>query len=713
MNFLETIKEKIKSTFSKSRDKEDVGNIPMDSEKPESVVAYVEMLYKDSLEWRKRSLLNRIENITDPVELWRKCRLLANGNHWEVWGRRNTSEHDAWRHEIVWSAIEDQKRARKLYLSGWHDITVTPNIANINEILRQERDATYWRETINLFIDTGLTEGTAFLKTVFDVSEDPDGGVREIVLDNESIFPTPYATGLKREDGCWYLIYASMQNIELVMKRYPNLDKARLNKITSERAKQISRTGAPVTTKTKLVSVLEIWLDDDTLEKVEFDEEEFQTRIQAITEGVEVKVDPDDDHEEYVKRYSQWLEEFNSKTIEDEDEQEKRQVINELILSLIEEHIEKFNNNPHPKMQKKYPYGRRIVVVEDQLAKDEPNPLKVPWRKLFHKWDMEKVPGSFWGRGIPEILWHSNKMLDTFLSRVADMSITASIPEKWISIENKDLMKSAGIEYTSDPTQVKFYAGSPPIPVQGHMPQEFIVLIGQLRDALEQKIGFNPVTRGESPGPRASGDLYELLLRQNVANLTGEANDNLNDVVEEVIETRIELYKQLYTVPKYYIIHGVPQVVNLSERLKYYEVEENGQLVRKEVPCFEVRVKPNSNFPNQWEYNLSFALKLLQVLGPDGSPLFPEASEFVRDILSEQYPELGRGGKYYKISPIIQLGLQALRQQQIQASRDQETMQQLGEKLKSEGMKQLFGQSGGGSITGVGNEPEQGAYGLS
>lgn len=665
----------------------DLSKIPSESAKEKERVDYVNALYKDSLAWRKKSLHKRFEDIEDPVDLWRKCRLLCNGQHFEVWGRRNDTTQDKWKHELVWTAIEDQKRIRKTYLSGWHDLVVTPNLSNINEILKQERDATNWREMVNLFVDTGLTEGTAFSKTILDKFDDPDGVVKDIVLDNESVLPTPYSTSLRREDGCLYLIYASMQNTQDLVSRYPSLDIKKLEAVSELRAKEISKDGAFASTQTKLSPVFELWLDDPKEEKKKFIEDEFVERTVAISDGIEVGVHGEDDHEEYVKRYSDWIEQVNSVSYEEPTERDRQAAITELTLSLIEEHIERFNKKP-TKKTKKYPFGRKIVVVGGQLVEDQPNPFRVPWRTLFHKWDMERVPGSFWGRGIPEILWHSNKMLDIFLSRIADLSVTVSMPEKWMSLQDREELKRANITYTNDPTELKTFVTTPPAIVQGQAPQEFFALVNNLKESLEQKIGANDVTRGQSPGANSSGDLVEVLLRQNQSQLTGEANDNLNDWVEEVIEARIELYKVFYTEPRYYMIHGSPRAITVSSELKYQQVMEDGQLVKKEVPKLEVRVKPNSNFPNQWEYDLAFAIKMMTTPRPDGTPVLNEA--FLYDVLAEQYPELGVGGKYWQLSEATRIGLQYLQAQAQKQQRDAETQKQVEQKMVGKGMQEVF-----------------------
>lgn len=189
-------------------------------------------LYRDSDQWRKTALGPWRAKTPDPSELWLAARKLEAGQHWDVWGRRSDEADNNWKGELVLDLIQNVIRVRKMNLSSnWHEIQVMPNISNINEIIRQDRELCGWQDFLLKWVTNILTEGQAYSQTYMNTSVNPDGVVDDKVLDNESVFISPFSRSLKREDGCWYLLIVSMMDIDHALKEYPDLDPQKMETV--------------------------------------------------------------------------------------------------------------------------------------------------------------------------------------------------------------------------------------------------------------------------------------------------------------------------------------------------------------------------------------------------------------------------------------------------------------------------------------------------
>jgi hypothetical protein len=971
---------------------EDVDELDIPSEdKPEKVIVeFVQELYDDSITWREKSLESRFADYDDPVDLWKDARKLANGKHWDVWGHRNDPSRQTWMHEITRPVIEQQIGVRKTYLtSNVHDVVLFPNVANLNEIVRQERDNTDWSKFIVEIVGRALVDGTAVGKEILDRSEFTDGLSRSIVCDPESLLPTPYSTSLNATDGCfsgeteffangklvcfsdvvgdsvkvlardgiwrnanvrsfgvqklnkiilvpyglrsnfkleytatgnhkwfttnrgetdslsvgdrilvsptsankdsqeykdgfvhgvifgdgsvhyetkngyrhkihlygkkqryidllkshdgyvftkddtssqyrydvdekivylnscfnmkllpsenmgldynagfldgwvamdgslrtdgrggnrlsstnkdaidwlikiapllgycitgimvdptietnygkrtslvqivtltnkpieyvvkdisdtgrceevycvvepethsftlsggvvtsncWYLVDATLQNLHQLKQDFPDFDASGVEDISKDKIDKISmKDDVDSFERTKMVLVLTVNLDDSKMEKVPFDEDEFNRRTALIQEGQQVPVEDRDLHAEYIRRYIDWLENVVLPNVgETEEDVQFAEKISEYTQMIIEEHGQKMIEFPNDK-RSKYPYGRRIIIAGDKLIEDKPNPLGYPWRKQYYKLDCEIVPGSFWGRGLPEQMWHINQTLDTFLSRAGDLSLL-SIPEKWLHLEDIEELRKRKAEYNNDPLELKAYVGTAPISIQSQVPTSFYEMVNQMLDASEKRLGVNDVLSGQSPGSHASGDLVQILLSQSMNMVTGEMARNLNEFVNSVMETKVYMYRNFYTEERLWIINGRQEILNLAQELEKY-------------PVFQIRVKPNSNFPNQWENDLALLLKMSQPL-PDGTILVPP--EFIQYIIGQRYPELAPGGKYYQMSKATQIGMQVMAQEQEKQQKNAQALQQAEARMTAKGLDIAMGQQPIGETNGT------------
>lgn len=688
----------------------------MDSDIPrqgneETVVDFVKALFEESRTGREKSLLGRQFKVqtqyeySNPVDFWRDCRKLEQGLHWDVFGHRATDTEDTWKQELVDDEIGNQIRVKKAYITAnWHDITILPNIANINEIIEQERGYTHWGDMILQFVHRGLTEGTSIAKSVLDRTENVDGYAREIPLDNASVFPTPYCTGFSKVEGCWYICHATMVTLQQILEEAPDVKEELLALSRIDITKDISMqddvdyVNMNAFIHTKFYDRYEVWMDDPAIVPIGAEGKDVDTEHQAIVEGVNFEAKDDQDHIGHIEAHIRWLEETIEPMKENPETAQEADAIGEVMGIHLGEHYKKLEDRIEhqipPKSRPKYPHGRLIVVAGGLVIKDAPNPFHFDWRKLWHKWENEKLPGHLWGRGVAEVLWETNRGLDTLMSRTADVSISVGMPKVYLEESNKDLVKENGID--NDPTHPAFVRG--PISIrQGQSPRENILLFNLLKENAKKQQGVSEVSYGQTPSARASGKLVEVLRRQNTVLITGEANQRLNDVIEDMIETRMLIYKQFYTEPRYYFIDGQPKAINASQVLTKFKIQDkDGKEHEVTIPSFDIQVRPNSNFPQQFEQEFSLVLDLLNVKDAAGNPILP--IEALYDVLSQRYPQFGRQGRYYKISEELKVGRQVLAQEKEKEQQNKSDMRMVASRFKQEGLKNILPRTGPGPV---------------
>jgi hypothetical protein len=150
------------------------------------------------------------------------------------------------------------------------------------------------------------------------------------------------------------------------------------------------------------------------------------------------------------------------------------------------------------------------------------------------------------------------------------------------------------------------------------------------------------------------------------------------------------MYKQYYTDPRFYFIDGFSKSLRLSKMLTRFVVEdEDGNKTEREIPKFQITVRPNSNFPQRFEFELAFLLQLAQTPSPDGKPYVTR--EAIIDVIAERYPKLGRDGRYYQMAEALAMGLQQQAQQAAQAEKENITLRNIAGKYKNLGIKELMG----------------------
>lgn len=696
--------DKAKEIASKMLENYGIPSIPDDDPSNKTKLeGYLDQLYKDSKEWRKVQAVDRARNTyNDIVSFWRDERQLVNGNHWRVWnppsGRK--SKGNEWKNELQDSEISNQIRTKVEYIAGnWHELTVNPNIDFISQILDKER-GDEWSSEIRASVWKAKIEGTAHFKTCLEYDEQGNPIFRERLLDNENFFPTPYSTGIERQQNCWYAIYARMRFIQDVIKEFPDIDprdisisQSKMNDITLSNTNSTNHSYE----NTKMVDDMRYYLDDDTLVDAPVDEEAITLGIEMLSKNESPQIDPQSNHLAFIQAYYQLLEavqgnmdEHASNTLDEQNiDPVAEQLINRATLIEVQmkkhyEELEKLQsqNVPIGKL-KKYPFGRYVCTISGKVIDDRPNPYEIEWRYLFHKYDNEKVAGSYYGRSDVEILWDVNKSLDTNKSYVADIALAVGFPKMFVNETEKKNIPT----YNNNFLEPAIYTGQPPVFRQGHAPDELMQLYSVDKQEAASRLGVNQVVKGQEPSAGSSAKLVQTLLTQSLPQVAGECNANLSVCIERMMKTRLLLMKKFYKMPRIYYIDNRFQVVNVSRLLTVQKVkQEDGQEIEQEIPTLEISVKPNSNFPNQFESELGFIVDAYNTLKyPDGSPMVPPQA--IYDVLSQRFPQFGEGGNWRTESEIFKMGWEMFMQQQQQLQMQQKATKQVTMEAQKQQMK--------------------------
>jgi hypothetical protein len=645
------VKSKVDSLIDSNRV---VSEIP--SEGKDAVGDFVEALAKESDRFISKHFIETAKlrmNQGNVDKFYENCLNLESGNHWEVWGRRNTSAGDEWKQERIDNEIGNQIRVRNVHLtSNWHDILVSPNIQHISEIINQEREKNDWGNFIQKITKSAQVFGEGNGMIYIDYETNPQGVVRPVFVEPRQLKRTPYSSSFRLSDGCWYVIHASMVNDKYVNKEFPNVDLSDLKSAGRDFISSVTRKLNEYDKSydhTRIYPRYICFLDCPELEKIEYPEEEQGKIVEenkSILDGLPVKANENDDHVSHLRSHIEAMDNAVSLEPETDEELAMQLTISEAIMEHIQEHIDLATEDEVPVgYKKKYPYGRMIVTIGGKVVKDIPNPYQIDWRKLFVTLKNEDVLGRIDGRGDVENLWNDNKTIDTMLSRVDDMSLSVSFPKKYRHISDKKIVLTDG--ESNDPLRTEYYTQTPPVFRQGIVPNEPFSIYRIINEKIQNRLGVTEIAYGKAPTADSSAKLVDTLASFSQVLIAGELNQNLNQMVKDVIETFLELYKKFYTEPRQYFINGKLQKINVSEILTKQEiVNENGQVEVQEIEKFEVYVKPYSNFANRWESDLVFFFSLMDKRRPDGSPLIP--IDAVYDLLSERYPAFGKNGEYRK-----------------------------------------------------------------
>lgn len=138
--------------------------------------------------------------------------------------------------------------------------------------------------------------------------------------------------------------------------------------------------------------IAEIYMDDDSLEKIPFDESEVLEEHSAFKRFIQQGVGKNENHIEHLAAHNVLLQ-----TLDPE--------LDSNVIKAVNAHIEIHTRYPLEEKRNKYPYGRIITVCQGKLLEDSPlnspytdNEIPIHWRDMWVKWDCLKLSQSYWGK---------------------------------------------------------------------------------------------------------------------------------------------------------------------------------------------------------------------------------------------------------------------------------------------------------------------------
>ncbi|MHC4321613.1 MAG: portal protein, partial [Planctomycetota bacterium] len=339
------------------------------------------------------------------------------------------------------------------------------------------------------------------------VQVDKKGSVYDIISEIElEKFIAEKGSTLSSPQGSWYTQVQSTGGIT-----FPFVFPASFSQIGQYKMENIwGQVQATGDDRTKFMPdaigralVWEIYFDDDTREKIPFDEGEVAEEHVDFSAGIDHPVGEFENHVEHAAAHRAELDRTDPET-------------QEIKYSLLTEHIRRHELFPPDEDKPVYPNGRRIVASQGKLLADMPNPMPVAWRDIFIKWDILKKRRSYWGKAMTKDLFDLQDMRNHRVNMIhQNINLCTngyykykSSLQKWIK-ENKAVLSNIvakGIPVNNmDDFVVEF--GQP-------LPQHFFQEAAMIEQIMERRTGEEGLSAGRYPQGSPPGITVSQLLQE-------------------------------------------------------------------------------------------------------------------------------------------------------------------------------------------------------
>jgi hypothetical protein len=211
---------------------------------------------------------------------------------------------------------------------------------------------------------------------------------------------------------------------------------------------------------------------------------------------------------------------------------------------------------------KKYPFGRKIVVVNGVLCEDTSNEdydNRFPLARLVDHF----LPRQFWGIGEVENLESSQNVINVILSHILDVLKLCANPV-WVvdtesGVEEDNIINRPGLVITKNKgSEVRREGGV-------EIPSFILNTLQVMMDRVMTKLGSTQeVSRGASPSPNASGYAIEQLQEAAQTKIRTKAR-NLEVFLKEVGDLMFDRIMRFYSLPR------VVRISNNPEASKYFK----------------------------------------------------------------------------------------------------------------------------------------------
>lgn len=208
---------------------------------------------------------------------------------------------------------------------------------------------------------------------------------------------------------------------------------------------------------------------------------------------------------------------------------------------------------------KKYPNGRYIITANNVLL--NPDDMDLPFdflikeRKLgLIKYDYEKVPGRFWGKGRPEDLIPLQKEYNKTRSQIIEIKNLMAKP-KWAVPIGSGIKKT---HLTSEPGEVVYYNPGVPMPQQmqpASLPSYILREPDITRRDMQDVSGIHEVSKAQVPTGVRSGLAIQFLQEQDDTRL-GPVITRFEEQEGELGHELLHIVKDNYKEPRLIRIIG-------------------------------------------------------------------------------------------------------------------------------------------------------------
>lgn len=409
------------------------------------------------------------------------------------------------------------------------DDIITADMANqvIGDVIWDKNE---WYLKGDWSVDEAAHAGSSVIKTRVGM----DGYPYFDVLSNDEFFPDPLITEHGKMRFCVHAVPMTVKDIKRQFKKdvasedilesqAKGIGLDRVLKSFEQQSKtnmrfnmnayrggmnSISRSGI-MPEKIGMAMTFHVYLNDETKEQKKFEIKETDNEHVAMLQGRLVSPSADENHVEHLKAHKAKLANL--------DVEGPESTIAKALALHIRDHekfVEEFPE--YAEKQKKYPYGRRIIVCQGIVLKDSALEVPIHWQNLFVKWDWMPRKGCYWGKGLghdnfdpQDLLNHRANSITKNINNINyGLTILRAAGQQNLKKDHTFTNEIAQVITTADPQRDVVRSYGPPLP------NSFWQDLTWIEGHMERKAHVNDIKSGAYPKGSPANATIETLLQQ-------------------------------------------------------------------------------------------------------------------------------------------------------------------------------------------------------